>query len=122
MATARAVRVLFDAQEYQRLELLAKSQGASVAALVRKAVERQYLQPSVEQRKEAIRGLLSDRSDLTWEEAKQIIATDVGRRFEMADSASAAPSGSLLAAGFGSVKPLNRPEDFKRMRQEVAGC
>lgn len=119
MATAKAVRVLFDAQEYQRLEVLAKSQGASVAALVHKAVEQQYLQPSVEERRVAVRGLLSDRSDLTWEEAKKILETDVGRQLESADSQSTTPSKSVLEAGFGSVKPLHRPEDFRKMRHEL---
>jgi len=29
------------------------------------------------------------------------------------------PIKSTLLAGFGSVKPINRPEDFRKMRQEV---
>jgi AbrB family looped-hinge helix DNA binding protein len=29
------------------------------------------------------------------------------------------PIKSTLLAGFGSVKPMNRPEDYRKMRQEV---
>jgi AbrB family looped-hinge helix DNA binding protein len=29
------------------------------------------------------------------------------------------PIGSTLLAGFGSVKPLNRPEDFRKIRREI---
>ncbi len=83
MATARAVRVLFDAQEYQRLELLAKSQGASVATLVRKAVERQYLQPSVEQKQAALNHLVAQTLDFpSWEELKKEIEQEKIRGFE----------------------------------------
>ena len=30
------------------------------------------------------------------------------------------PIRSTLLAGFGSVEPLNRPEDFRKIRQEIA--
>lgn len=30
------------------------------------------------------------------------------------------PIRSALLAGFGSVEPLNRPEDFRKIRQEIA--
>ena len=82
MASSKRVAVLLDTQEYTVLERIAQSQGESVTALVRKAVEQQYLRPSAEQRKAAILGMLSERSDLTWEDAKEVIASDVGRRLE----------------------------------------
>lgn len=85
MATAKAVRVLFDAQEYQRLELLAKSRGASVAALVRKAVEQQYLQPSVLQKQAALEHLLAQTLDFSsWEEVKKEIEQEKIRGLETA--------------------------------------
>jgi len=42
-----------------------------------------YLGPSLERRKAAVRDLLAMESDLTWEEAKEIIEKDVGRRLDI---------------------------------------
>ncbi len=67
MALTKRVEVLFDPEHYRVIEQLARSQGKTVGALVRKA---------------AVQGLLSEHSDLSWEEAKRILETDVGRRFE----------------------------------------
>ena len=82
MALTKRVEVLFDPEHYLMIEQLAHSQGKSVGALVRKAVEQVYLKPTLEERKAAVRGLLSEHSDLSWEEAKRILEMDVGRRFE----------------------------------------
>lgn len=83
MLTKR-VEVLFDPEDYRAMEELARSQGQTLGSLVRKAVERQYLSPSVEQRQAAIQRFL-DQPELdlgTWEEAKEAIEKEAVRRFE----------------------------------------
>ena len=82
MALTKRVEVLFDPNQYRDLERISRSKGETVAALVRKAVEQQYLRPTLEQRQAAVRHLLSMESDITWEEAKEILEGDVGRRIE----------------------------------------
>ena len=82
MPLTKRVEVLFDPDQYRTLEQLASSQGKSVGALVRKAVEQQYLGPSIERRKAAVRQLLAMESDLSWDEAKEIIEKDPGRRLD----------------------------------------
>ena len=82
MALTKRVEVLFDPEHYRMIEQLASSQGKSVGALVRKAVEQVYLMSTLEKRKAAVDGLLSEQSDLSWEEAKVILERDVGRRLE----------------------------------------
>ena len=84
MPLTKRVEVLFDPDHYRVIEQLARSEGKTVGALVRKAVEQQYLQPNVERRRAAVRDLLSMESDLTWEEAKEIIEKDSGRRLDTA--------------------------------------
>lgn len=83
MPLTKRVEVLFDPEHYRIIEQLARSQGKTVGALVRKAVEQVYLGPSLERRKAAVRDLLAMKSDLTWEEAKEIIEKDVGRRLDI---------------------------------------
>jgi predicted nucleic acid-binding protein len=78
----KRVEVLFDPDHYRTIERIARSKGKTVGALVRKAVEQQYLKPSIEERRAAVRDLLDMESDLTWEEAKEIIEKDPGRRFD----------------------------------------
>ncbi len=82
MALTKRVEVLFDPRRYSLLEQIARSHGETIGALVRRAVEQQYLGPTLEQRRAAVEGLLSQQSDLTWEEARSILETDVGRRLE----------------------------------------
>ena len=82
MALTKRVEVLFDPGNYQILEQLARSRGKTVGALVRQAVDQVYLKPTLEGRKAAVEGMLSERSDLTWEEAKEIIDKDPGRRLD----------------------------------------
>ena len=82
MALTKRVEVLFDPQHYRVMEQLARSQGKTVGALVRKAVEQVYLGPTMEQRRAAVQDLLSLQSDITWEEAKEIIDRDPGRRLD----------------------------------------
>ena len=66
MALTKRVEVLFDPDHYRVIEQLARSQGQTVGALVRKAVEQVYLKPTLEQRRAAVQGLLSEQSDLSW--------------------------------------------------------
>ncbi|MBI4310288.1 MAG: hypothetical protein HY681_00795 [Chloroflexi bacterium] len=82
MALTKRVEVLFDPKQYALLEQIARSRRETVAALVRKAVEQELLRPTLEERRAAVRGILSEESDLTWEEAKRLIETEVGRRLE----------------------------------------
>ena len=84
MALTKRVEVLFDPQQYHVLEELARCRGETVGALVRKAVEHQYLRPTLEQRKAAIDHLLSMEVDVgTWEEAKAAIEQEIVSRFEV---------------------------------------
>lgn len=82
MALTKRVEVLFAPQQYALMEQIARARGETIGALVRKAVEQQYLGPTLEQRKAAVRAILAEESDLTWEEARRILETDVGRRLE----------------------------------------
>ena len=70
----RRVEVLFEPSEYHRLEELAQSKRRSVGSLVREAVERLYLQPSREERLQAVERLVSQDFDFgSWEEVKEEI-------------------------------------------------
>ena len=82
MALSRRVEVLFDPEQYRELQRISRAKGETVGALVRKAVEQQYLRPSLAERQRALRHLLTMRSDVAWEEAREILESDVGRRFE----------------------------------------
>ena len=82
MALKRRVEVLFDGEQYAKLERVAQAEGKSVGALVRRAVEQQYLGPTLEQRKAAVQWLVSQQSDVTWEEAKKLIEGEVGRQLD----------------------------------------
>ena len=82
MALTKRVEVLFAPQQYALMEQIARARGETIGALVRKAVEQQYLGPTLEERRAAVEALLSMESDITWEEARHILETDVGRRLE----------------------------------------
>ena len=64
------------------MEQLARSRGKTVGAIVRQAVEQVYLKPTLDKRTAAVKGILSEQSDLTWEEAKNILESQVGRQIE----------------------------------------
>jgi len=71
---SKRVEVLFDPRQYAGLEQEARRRGESIGSLVRAAVERQYLLPSREERRAALRELLSIKLDIgAWEEAKELI-------------------------------------------------
>ena len=83
MALTKRVEVLFDPKQYELLEQLARSRGETVGAMVRKAVEREVLRPTLEQRREAVRGLLGEEVDFgEWEDVKKAIEREVVRDFE----------------------------------------
>lgn len=71
MPLKRRVEVLFDPTQYARLEKVARNAGESVGALVRKAVEREYLRPADDERRQAVRGLLEMHLPVgDWEDVK----------------------------------------------------
>lgn len=82
MPFTKRVEVLFDPENYRTLEQLARSQGKTVGALVRKAVEQQYVWPAMERRRAAVDELLKMEIDISWEEAKEVIEKDPGRRLD----------------------------------------
>ena len=81
MSVTKRVEVLFEPERYRAMEKLARDRGETVGALVREAVDRQYFPDDAERRRSGAQKILSAHSDLTWEEAKQILDNDVGRRF-----------------------------------------
>jgi hypothetical protein len=82
VALTKRVEVLFDPEQFREVERIALSQGGSVASLVRAAVERQFLQPRLSERRRAVQRLLSMETGVTWEEAKKELEADPGRRIE----------------------------------------
>jgi hypothetical protein len=80
---SKRVEVLFDPKQYASLEEEARRRGKSVGSLVREAVEREYLVPSQQERKAALKELLSIKLDIgSWEEAKELILRSYLDRFE----------------------------------------
>jgi hypothetical protein len=80
---SKRVEVLFDPKQYTELERVARRDGKSIGCLVRDAVEREYLLPSREERKAALKELLSIKLDIgSWEEAKELILRSYLDRFQ----------------------------------------
>ena len=80
---SKRVEVLFDPKQYAALEHVAQRDGKSVGALIREAVERKYLQPPREERRAALKELLSIKLDIgSWEEAKELILRSYLDRFD----------------------------------------
>jgi hypothetical protein len=70
----KRVEVLFDEDEYRRLEELARAKGRSIGALIRAAVARDYLAPDEERRHEAFKWLTSQTFDFLggdWDDVKK---------------------------------------------------
>jgi hypothetical protein len=57
MAAKRQARILFEPEEYQKLEILARQQGTTVPDLIRKAVRDRYVL-SMADRKRALEEIL----------------------------------------------------------------
>ena len=82
MGLTKRVELLFDPKLYDHLEELAQSRGESVAALIRSAVARQYLQPSLEKKRAAAKAIISQEIDVgSWEEVKASIEKEVVKHF-----------------------------------------
>ncbi len=80
---SKRVEVLFDPKQYAELERVARRDGKSVGAVICEAMEREYLQPSREERKAALKELLSIKLDIgSWEEAKELILRSYLDRFD----------------------------------------
>lgn len=83
MALKRRVEVLFDAEKYEKLERIAHIKRQSVAALIRKAVEEEYLQPELAEKRRAVEELLHLNIPVgTWEEVKEALVKERSRHFE----------------------------------------
>lgn len=74
MSTIRRAQVLLEPDEYERLELLARSRGISVSALIRDAV-RDYCFPARADREAIVAELLAIRIPLTedWQALGKLI-------------------------------------------------
>ena len=71
----KRVEVLFEPAEYHHLEEIAHARRRSVGSLVREAVEKYVLQPTQEEKGEALEWILSGEDDLgPWEELKEAIS------------------------------------------------
>lgn len=83
VSLTKRVELLFDPKLYDHLEELAQSRGESVAALIRSAVARQYLQPSLEKKRAAFKNIVGEDMDFgSWEEVKSSIEKEVVKHFE----------------------------------------
>ena len=83
MSLTKRVEVLFDPKQFELVERIARSRGETVGALVRRAVEQQYLGPTLEQRKAAVEALLSEELNFgSWEEIKAEIEREVVKEIE----------------------------------------
>lgn len=74
MALNKRAEILFSQEELAALRREAERRGVSLGELVRDAVRRTYLKPSVSRRRAAIKWITSQEVDVgTWEEAKKLI-------------------------------------------------
>ena len=72
MALTRRVEFLLDPQGYERLEEVARRRGESVAATIRRAVERECLGQPLEKKRQAVERLLEIEASVgSWEDFKQ---------------------------------------------------
>ena len=83
MALNKRVELLFEPEQYARLEEIARARKESVGALIRRAVALEYLQPMQDQKRAALLRLLAQEIDLgSWEEAKRYIGGEVVKELE----------------------------------------
>ena len=72
MSLTKGVEVRVAPEQYTLLEQIPRVKGESVGALIRKAIDRQYVQPAREERIAAAQRLTSRNDDLgSWEEIKK---------------------------------------------------
>ena len=78
MALTKRVELLFEPEQYALLERIAKQEKESVAVLIRRAVERVYVEETRRKRWEAFKRLTSEEFDFgSWEEIK----ADLNRQY-----------------------------------------
>ncbi|MFH1142071.1 MAG: CopG family transcriptional regulator [Chloroflexota bacterium] len=83
MALTKRVDVLFDPEFYGVLEQLARSRGETIGALVRQAVEQQYVRATLAQRRAAWQGIVGQEMDFgSWEEVKAELERGVVKAVE----------------------------------------
>lgn len=80
----KRVEILFDPDQYARLERIARERRESVGALIREAVQKTYLGPTREEKLAAVRWMAAQNIDLgSWEELEEEMARDLVRHFEI---------------------------------------
>lgn len=83
MSLTKRVEVLFEPDEHQRLERLARDRRESVGAVIREAVRRECLVPDLERRQAAVERLLSYQFDLPdWEVLKEEMSRSIAEHIE----------------------------------------
>ena len=83
MALTKRVELLLEPEQYARLEEIARVRKESVGALIRRAVQREYLQPTQGQKRAALGRLLHQDMDFgSWERAKKDISREVIKELE----------------------------------------
>ena len=81
----KRVEILFDPAEMEALRRQAKKARKSVGALIREAVKEKYLTPTRNERKEALRRLLSPERAISfpsWRKVKKELEDSMRRRIE----------------------------------------
>ncbi|MDI6688936.1 MAG: ribbon-helix-helix protein, CopG family [Actinomycetota bacterium] len=82
MSLTKKAMILFEPEQYRKLEEKAKLRGVSVAALIREAVEKTVLaedEVSKKVRMQAAQRIISAQEKLpTWEEIEELIARGHG--------------------------------------------
>ena len=82
MLTKR-VEVLFDPKRYALLEEIARARNTSVGALVRQAVDKELLAPTVEEKVAALNRLTSQEIDFgSWDEIEEELSKGMLRGLE----------------------------------------
>jgi predicted transcriptional regulator len=77
------VELLIGPEEYARLEEIARQRNESVAAVIRRAVAREYLGPTLADKRKAIQELFQMEVAVgTWDEVKRTLQQEVIGRFE----------------------------------------
>ena len=80
----KRVEILFDPDQYARLEYIARERRESVGALIREAVRKEYLGPTKEEKLAAVRWMAEQNVDLgSWEELKEDMAQEIARHLEI---------------------------------------
>lgn len=82
--TKKRVEVLFDPEQYARLERIAKERRESVGALIREAVQREYLGPTKEEKLAAVARIAAMNIEVgDWEEIEEEISREILSHLEI---------------------------------------